>query len=194
MKKSRWLAALCATALVIGCSNLKEPATQAVAAAESSLAAVKEAAAQYAPGSLRPVESQIASLQDSLAKGDYKAVMAAAPSVTAAIGGLTEAIKAGQAEIAAATEQWKPLSGDLPKMIAAIQSRVDILARSRSLPPSISKEAFAAARSDLDTLKATWNEASAAFASGNVADAVSIAQNVKASGAQIMAALGMKTG
>ena len=124
MKKTLWLGALCALTLIAGCSNMKEPATQAVASVESSLTAIKGSAEKYAPDALHSVESQIGSLKDSLAKGDYKAVMSAAPTVTAAIGDLGKAVKSKQAEIETAAmlaaENWKSLGGDVPKMLEEI--------------------------------------------------------------------------
>ncbi len=195
MKRSFWLAALCALAFIAGCSGLKEPATQAVASAETSLAAIKDIAAKYAPDALQSVESQLTALKDSLAKGDYKAVMASAPNITAAIGSLKDAATAKQAEIQAAvaqaTEQWKSLGGDLPKMLEAVQSRVDILSKSKKLPPNIDKAAFESAKTSLDTMKAGWTEASSAFTSGSVTDAVAKAQAIKDKGAEVMRALGM---
>ncbi len=154
---------------------MKEPATQAVSSAEASLAAIKDTAAKYAPDALQSVESQVAALKDSLAKGDYKAVMASVPNVTSAISSLKDAATAKKAEIEAAvaqaTEQWKSLGSDLPKMIEAVQSRVDILSKSKKLPRNIDKAAFESAKTGLDTMKAGWTEASSAFSSGNVADA-----------------------
>ena len=52
-----WLATLSAVALLAACSNMKEPATQAVASAETSLAALKDEASKYGPAALQPVET-----------------------------------------------------------------------------------------------------------------------------------------
>ncbi|MEJ0036587.1 MAG: hypothetical protein WDO68_10945 [Gammaproteobacteria bacterium] len=198
MKRLLFPAALCALALIAACSNLKEPATQAISAAEASLAPVKEAAAKYAPEALQSVESQIASLKDNLAKGDYKAVMASAPTVTSAISGLSDTVAAKTKEIEAALaqakDQWTSLGGDLPRMIEAIQSRVDILSKSKQLPRNIDKAAFDSARTGLDTLKSGWTEASGAFSSGNVTDAVTKAKAIKDKAAEVMHTLGMTNG
>jgi len=195
MKSSLWLGAMCALIVVAGCSGMKQPATQTVAAAEAALGAIKENAAKYAPDALHSVEAQIASLKDSLAKGDYKAVMAAGPKVTAAIGDLSSTVKAKQAEIEAAAaeaaEKWNSLGGDVPKMLEAIQSRVDILSKAKRLPKNLDKAAFASAKTGLDSLKASWAEAGSSFSSGNVADAVAKAQSVKDKGTEIMRTLGM---
>ena len=183
-----WLATLSAVALLDACSNMKEPATQAVASAETSLAALKDEASKYAPEALQPVETQVASLKDSLAKRDYKAVVSAAPAVTSAIVSLKDVIATKKAELQAS---WQSVSADLPKMVEAIQSRVDILSSSRKLPKNLDKAALDAAKSGLETLKAGWAEAGNAFSSGNVAEAVSKAQGLKDQAAQIMSSLGM---
>jgi hypothetical protein len=195
-RKSLWLTALCAATLIVAaCANLKEPATQAVASAESSLAALKDEAAKYAPEALASVEAEVASLKASLDKKDYKAVMASAPKVTTAITSLKDAVAAKKAEMEAAlASQWTSLSTDLPKMVEAIQSRVDTLSKSRKLPKNVDKAAFEAAKSGLESLKATWAEATSASSSGNIADAVAKAQAVKDKGTEIMNQLGMTGG
>ena len=195
-RKSLWLTSLCAAVLIVAaCANLKEPATQAVATAESSLAALKDEAAKYAPDALASVEAEVASLKESLAKKDYKAVMAAAPNVTKAIAGLKDTIATKKAEMETAlAAQWTSLSADLPKMVEAIQSRVDTLSKSRKLPKNVDKAAFDAAKSGLESLKATWAEATSASSSGNMADAVAKAQAVKDKGTEIMSQLGMTGG
>jgi uncharacterized lipoprotein len=102
MKSSFWLGAVCALVVVAGCSSMEQPARQAVATAEASLAAIKEDAVKYAPDTLHSVQAQIASLEDTLATGDYKAVMTALPNVASAIAELGATVKARQAEIEAA--------------------------------------------------------------------------------------------
>jgi hypothetical protein len=92
---------------------------------------------------------------------------------------------------AAATEQWNSLSADVPKMVAAIQSRVDILGQSRKLPKNVSQAAFDSAKSGLEYMKSTWAEATSAFSSGDAASAVDKANAVKLKGNEVLQALGM---
>src|SRR5262245_38489203 len=93
-----WIAVLATMALAAGCSGMKESANQAVAAAESALAAIKDDATKYAPEALQAVESQLAGLKTSLAKGDYKAVMASAPNVTSAVSSLNDTVASKKSE------------------------------------------------------------------------------------------------
>jgi entry exclusion lipoprotein TrbK len=199
MKKlSVWLLAVLAAALLAGCENQKAPAESAVAAAEASLAAVRDTAQKYAPDQLQAVESQLAAAKDSLTKGDYKGVLTAAPALTKAIGGLKDAAEAKKAEaeaaLAKAKDAWGPMSAEVPKMVEAIQGRIAALSKSRHLPKGVTKDGLASAKSGLESLNTTWGEAAAASASGDFTAAMSKAQAVKDKAAEIMKALGMSKG
>ena len=137
------------------------------------------------------MEAQVASLKDKLAKGDYKAVLAEAPQVQAAVASLQETVSGKKHAMAEATGQWNSLSADVPKMVAAIQSRVDILGQSRKLPKNVSQAAFDSAKSGLDYMKSTWAEATSAFSSGDAVGAVDKANAVKQKGNEVLQQLGM---
>ena len=70
-KPSLWVLATLAAVLIAGCQNQRAPAEQAVAAAESSLTNIRDAATHYAPDQLQAVDAQLTSVKDSLSKGDY---------------------------------------------------------------------------------------------------------------------------
>jgi hypothetical protein len=177
------------------CGRLKEPATQAVAQAESSLAAVREEAAQYAPSELQQAETSVASLKESLAKNDYKAVMAAAPQVTQQLNALKETVAQKSTEaLAAAKQQWDSLSADVPQMVEAIQSRVSTLQASRKLPANVTKDALQSAADGLTSLKDLWSQATALSGSGKIAEAVAKAQEAKTKGMEVLGLLGMNKG
>ena len=46
-------------------------------------------------------------------------------------------------------------------MVEAIQSRVDILGKSRKLPKNVTAEGFQTAKDGLDSMKSAWGEATA---------------------------------
>jgi len=199
MKKlSHWLLAALAAALVMSCANQKAPAEQAVAVAEAALAAVRDSAQKYAPDQLQAVEDQLKGLKDSLAKGDYKAVLTGAPTVNSAINSLKDAaeVKKADADAAAARakDAWGPVSADVPTMIEAIAKRVDSLAKSHRLPKGVTKEGLAAAKPGLDSLKSQWAEATSAATSGDYTTAVAKAEGVKTKAAEMMRSLGMSSG
>lgn len=194
---ARWIF-IAVALLAVGCANQKEPAEKALAQIDSSVAAVRDDAARYAADELQSVEATLSSLKEKLGKGDYKAVLAEAPKVDAAVNSLKETVAAKKAEaeaaMAAATTEWNALSADVPKMVDAIQSRVDILSKSSKLPKNVSQDAFNAAKSGLESMKATWGEASAAFAAGDATTAVAKANSVKQQGNEVLQQLGMKSG
>ncbi len=194
-KRSFLITAVAMLALAAGCANQKGPATKAIGDAEAAIAAFKDDASRLLPNDLSSVETTVAGLKDNLAKGDYKAVLAAAPELTKKITELRDATAAKKAEweaaTAAAKEQWTAYAADLPKMLEAIQSRVDILGKARRLPKNVSKEAFDGAKAGLDWMKSNWAEANDAFNSGNAIDAATKAQAVKDKGAEVLKQLGL---
>ena len=196
-KQLTWLMAAMMAMVIIGCANQKGPAEQAISGAESALSAIRDTAQKYVPDQLAAVDAQLASLKDALGKGDYKAVMAGAPALTTAIGSLKDAAAAkasdAEAAMAKAKDAWASASTDVPKMVAALQSRVDMLSKSRHLPANVSKDALASAKSGLETVKSMWADASSAAASGNYTGAMAKAQAVKDQATAIMKSLGMSS-
>lgn len=195
MIKSKWLAASVTALIVFGCASQKEPAEQAVANIDAALASVHDAAAKYAPDGLQSVEGQVATLKDNLSKSDYKKVLADSPAVTAAVASLQQTAIAKQEEadtkLAQTKQQWRTLSTDVPKMIAAIQARVDELSKSRRLPKGVSKASFESAKASFAALNTTWTEASSAGTSGDYAGGVAKGQAAKDKATEIMNQLGM---
>jgi hypothetical protein len=199
MKKlSLWLLAAFAAALVAGCASQKAPAEQAIAGAETSLAAVRDAAQKYVPDQLQAVEDQLKGLKDNLAKGDYRAVLTGAPTVNSAISSLKEAAETKKAETEAALvrakDAWGPASADVPKMVEALAKRVETLSKSHRLPKGVTKEGLASAKSGLDALKSQWGEATSAAASGDYTAAMNKAEAVRTKAAEMMKSLGMSSG
>jgi len=192
------LLATLAAVLLVGCINEKAPAEQAVASAEATLVQIRDMAQKYAPDQLQAVDAQLAGLKDSLAKGDYKAVVAGAPALNTAISNLKDAAAAKQQEVedaqAKAKDAWGPMSTDVPKMVDAIQSRVDILSKSHHLPKGVTKDSLASAKSSLDSMKSAWSDASNAATSGDYTTAMTKAQAVKDQASQTMKSLGMTSG
>ena len=199
MKKlSLWLLAAFAAALVMSCANQKAPAEQAIAGAETSLAAVRDTAQKYAPDQLQAVEDQLKGLKDSLAKGDYRGVLTGAPTVNSAITSLKEAAETKRAEaeaaLARAKDAWGPASADVPKMVEALAKRVETLSKSHRLPKGVTKEGLASAKSGLEALKSQWGEATSAATSGDYTAAMNKAEAVRTKTAELMKSVGMSSG
>lgn len=171
-----------------------EPAQQALAGVEAAVAAVQEQAARYAPADLQQVQVTLSGLKDKLARGDYKEVLAGVPQLNSSLDVLKEAVSERNAAAESAAAQWLALSAEGPKMPGAIQSRVEILDKSRKLPKNVSQDAFDAAKSGLESMKSTWEEASSAHASGDSVDAVAKANDVKQQGNELLQQLAMSAG
>ena len=197
MKKySVFLLAALAAVLLSGCNTQKGPAEQAVASAQAALDAVRDDAQKYAPENLGGAEAKLADMKGSFAKGDYAGVLAAAPGVTSAIASLKDAAAAkkteAEAALAKAKDDWGPASAAVPKMVDDIAKHVETLSKTKKLPKGVTKEAVAAAKTGLDSLKSTWSDAGNAASSGDYTTAMAKAQSVKDKAAEMMKSLGMK--
>lgn len=201
MRKSLWTPAwvVLVAIAIAACATDKGPAELAIKAAEDALSSIKAEAAQYVPDQLKSVEDGIASLKATFAKGDYKAVLASAPDVAAKARGLRDAAAAKKTELAAMaaktaelTKTWTDMADGLPKMVGALESRVDILSKAKTLPAKVDKATFEEAKTGLTTIKQTWAEAQEDFKGGKVADAVAKGNSVKEKTAEIMTKLGMQ--
>ncbi len=196
MKPTRFMASLVAASMLVlaACSGLKDPANKALAAAESALAAVKDDAAKYLPEELKGAEGTLATLKESLGKGDYQAVVSGAPALMSTLDTLKTHVAAKVEEAKAATADWATYAADLPKMVETLQGRVTSLAAMKKLPKGIDAKALDAAKGGLESMKSMWSEATAAFTGGNAIDAVAKAKAVKEKGEELMKQLGVGAG
>src|SRR6187200_2873885 len=121
MRIAKVILAIAATTLLFtGCARQKNEATQALNAIESSVSALKEDGTKYAPVAYQGVESTLATLKDSLAKEDYKSVLAGTPQLNKAVETLKTAIDSGKEQYSFALAEWTSMSADVPKMVEAI--------------------------------------------------------------------------
>ena len=179
---------LVSAVMFMACSSEKGPAEQAIKAAEEAINSTKAEAAKYVPEEVKSLESALAAVKDKFAKGDYKAALSEAQPLVGKAKGLADAAKAKKEEL---TKNWTGLNQGLPSMIGAIQSRVDLLSKSKKLPANLTAEKFGEVQSGLTAAKDEWGKALEAFKSGNLGDAVSMANSVKGKAAQAMGILGM---
>ena len=175
-------------AMFLGCASDKGPAEQAVKAAEDAINATKAEAAKYVPDQVKSLESALAAVKDKFAKGEYKAAISEAQALAGKAKGVVDAAKAKKEEL---TKTWTNLNEGLPKMVEAIQSRVDILSQSKKLPANLTAEKFAEAKTGLAVAKEEWAKALENFKAGNYADAVSVANSVKEKAVKTMETLGL---
>lgn len=175
------------------CASDKEPAEAAIKEAETSLMNVAADAQKYAPDQYRAISDQLESAKASLAKGDYKAARAAASDLPAKITELAATTTAARDQaVAGLKDEWNALSADVPKMVEAIQSRVDMLSKSKKLPKNIDQASFDAAKSGLESMKQEWTAATEASAAGNVEEAVAKVKSAQQKGNEVLGLLKMQ--
>ncbi|HEY6641028.1 hypothetical protein [Povalibacter sp.] len=191
----KWVAMLIASVMLVACAGQKEPATRAVADLEASIASIRDDAAKYASAELQQAEAAVVGLKEQLTREDYKGVIAAAPAVSARVASLQQVVSAKREEVkaamVAASDEWRTLSAEVPQMVEAVQSRVDILTQSKKLPKNVTKDALQAAQTGLEAAKAAWGDATAAFSAGDPVKAVEHARSAKESGTAALSSLGM---
>ena len=193
-----------------GCSNQMEPAKKALSEIEMAVASVGPDAQRYIPDQVKAVNDQLANLKAKFDQKDYAAVISGAPAVLAKAqaliaakdGAVKEALAKEAADMAArqAAEaqslaaDWQTLSDALPKQIAALDSRLTMLAKSKKLPANLTKDALTSAQSAVADAKTSWTAATAAQTSGDVRNAVAAARQAKDKADAAMASLGMTSG
>ena len=185
------LAASAAALLIAACGNQEQPARQALASAEESLSEVRVDAAKYAPEELENAESRLARIKGDLADKEYKDVLGGATQLTKEAATLKELVVSKQTQAVAATHEWETLKEEVPKMVQAIETRVDTLSDSPKLPKDVNKDTFEAAKATLESMKSLWAEASAAFDAGNAVAAADKARQVQAKGEKVIDELGI---
>jgi hypothetical protein len=164
--------------ILAACAGQKQPAQKLLGDIESTVMAASGEAAKYVPDQLADVQGNLDALKASFDKQDYAVVVAGAPAVLRAAQGLATAAAAKKDEIIKAlNDQWTALAGTLPGAVTAVQSRIDLLSKKSSKKLAAGMD-LNAANAGLGDAAALWSKAQAAFAAGNMEEAVTIAKNV----------------
>jgi hypothetical protein len=175
----RRFAPLIVMAMMAACAGQKEPAHKLLADIDATVMAASDEAAKYIPDQLKDVQSRYGALKASFDKKDYPAVVNGAPDVLAAAQDLATAAAAKKDQVLKLLDdQWRALAGSVPDSLTAIQNRIAELRK-----PSNKRRAASvnldAAQSGLSDAQSLWSKAQAAFASGNLDEAVRTGQEVK---------------
>jgi hypothetical protein len=180
IRRAHGYALICAIIVLAACAGQKEPAQKLLGDIEATVNAASSEAAKYVPDQLADVQSKLGALKASFDKQDYAAVVTGAPAVLAAAQGLATAAAAKKDEVLKAlNDQWTGLAGSLPGDVTAIQSRIDAWSK-KSAKKAAAGVDLDAAKAGLADATSLWSKAQAAFASGNMDEAVSAAKDVKA--------------
>jgi hypothetical protein len=169
-----------AAIMLAACAGQKEPARKLIGDVEATITAASAEAVKYVPDQLADVQRKLGALKASFDKQDYAAVVAAGPTVLGEAKGLATAAAAKKDEILKAlNDAWTALSGTVPGEIAAIQNRMDLLGKKPNKKMAAGID-LAAAKTGLGEAGSLWSKAQAAFAAGNMEEAVNTAKDVRA--------------
>jgi hypothetical protein len=165
--------------ILAACAGQKEPAQKLIGNIQATVTAASTEAAKYIPDQLMDVQAQLAALKASFDKKDYAAVVSGAPTVLAAAESLaTAAAEKKDETLKALNDKWTALAGSVPGTLTAIQNRIEYLAKKSSKKAAAGID-LDGAKSGLNDAMSLWSKAQAAFATGNLDEAVKTAQDVK---------------
>jgi hypothetical protein len=174
-----FLASVAAIALA-ACAGQKVPAERLIAAIQATVTAASDEARKYIPEQLMAVQTKLDALKASFDKKDYPAVVAGAPAVLDAAQSLATAAAAKKDEmLKALNDKWTALAGSVPGYMTEIQNRIDALGKKSNKKAAAGID-LGAARSSLSDAASLWSKAQAAFAAGNMEEAVNTGQSVSA--------------
>ena len=168
-----------AAVLLAACAGQKEPAEKLIGDIQAIVTAASTEAAKYIPDQLAGVQTQLSALKASFDKQDYAAVVSGAPAVLGAAQSLaTDAAAKKDAVLKVLNDKWTALAGSVPGYLTVIQNRIDFLGKKANKKAAAGID-LDGAKSALSDAMATWSKAQAAFATGNMDEAVTTAQDVK---------------
>ena len=186
---SRYAVISMAAIILAACASQKEPAQKLIGDVEATVAAASTEAAKYVPDQLADVQAKLAGLKESFDKQDYAAVVTGGPAVLSAAQGLATAAAAKKDEVLKAlNDEWTGLAGSLPGDVTAIQNRIDELSKKSNKKQAKGID-LDAAKTGVGDANSLWSKAQAAFAAGNLDEAVSAAKDVKAKVEAVAASL-----
>jgi hypothetical protein len=166
--------------LVAACAGQKEPAQKIIADIDAVTTAASTEAAKYIPAQLNEVQGKFGALKAAFDKQDYATVIAQGPEVLGAAQSLATAAAAKKDEILKSlNDDWTRLATLVPGEVTAVQARLELLSKKGGGKKRASGIDVDAANAEFSATNSLWSKAQAAFAAGNLDEAVSTANSVK---------------
>jgi len=189
------IAALAALLAVAAACSQRDPAQEAITAAENALAAIYEDAQKYLPDRYAEVKGDLEKARAAFNEERYADAIAAVKEVPARAEALAnEVLEAKQKKIAELNADWVRLSGSLPGLMSGIDGKLAELGKMRRLPQGMDKQLLEEANAALGSAKSAWDEAGAAFNAGDLEGAVGKARDVEGMAQDLVTRLGMQAG
>jgi hypothetical protein len=170
---------ICVGLTLHACSGQKESAQRLLGDIDATVIAASAEAAHYVPDQLADVQKKVGELKGEFDRHDYAAVLNGAPEVLGAAQSLATAAAARKDEILKTlNDAWATLAAALPGDVTLLQDRIAELGKpaARKRAAGLDVDAAKAALGDATSL---WSKAQAAFAAGNLDEAVATAKDVK---------------
>jgi hypothetical protein len=189
---SRTLLAAFAVTIALAACSQKDPAQEAIAAAENALNAVYEDAERYVPERYAEVKKGLDEARTAFGEERYADAIAAVKDVPAQAESLArEAAAAKEQRIAEMNADWARISGSLPALLAGIGGRLEELGGLRKLPDGMDRQLLDEANAAHASARAAWEEAGAAHARGELEAAVVGARGAEGMAQDLVGRLGM---
>lgn len=193
MNRRILLAALAATISLAACSQ-KDPAGEAIAAAENALNAVYEDAEKYVPERYAEVKKGLEAARAAFGEERYADAIAAVKDVPTQAEALArDAAAAKEQRMAEMNADWARISGSLPDLLAGIGGRLEDLSKLRKLPDGMDRQLLDEANAALSSARQAWEEAGTAHARGDLEAAVATARGAEGMAQDLVGRLGMPT-
>ena len=189
------IAALATLLAVAAACSQKDPAQEAITAAESALAAVYEDAQKYVPERYAEVKAELEGARAAFNEERYADAIAAVKDVPAHAEDLAkEVVTAKQQRLSELNSDWARLSGSLPGLMINIGNRLGELGKMRRLPAGMDKQLLDEANAAYGSAQSAWEEAGGAFTAGDLEGAVGKARDSEAMAQDLVTRLGMQAG
>jgi hypothetical protein len=189
------IVALAAIAIAATACSQKDPAADAIAAAEGALAAVYDDAQKYLPERYAEVKAELDAGRKAFDEERYADAITAVKEVPAHAEALSkEVVAAKQKKLSDLNADWARLSGSLPGLMTSIGARLAELGKMRRLPAGMDKQLLDEANAAHASANAAWDEAGQAFNAGDLEAAVAKARDAEGTAQDLVARLGMQAG
>jgi hypothetical protein len=193
MKTLTGIVAMAAVAFAAVACSQKEPAQDAISAAEGALAAVYEDAQKYLPERYAEVKAELDAGRKALDEERYAEAIAAVKDVPAHAEALSkDVVAAKQQKLSEMNAEWARLSGSLPGLLTNIGARLSELGGMRKLPAGMDKQVLDEANAAYASARSAWDEAGTAFSAGDFETAVARGRDAEGTAQDLVARLGMQ--
>jgi hypothetical protein len=190
----RWLKSwvLLAVAMGVACTSQLEPAQKMLGDVTAMMAEVSADASAMVPEKYAEVQRQIDELHARFDHEDYTAVIAQGPALLAAVHALELEAAARKVTLAQQLNAgWAQRASGLPEEFAAIERQLDFLAKPANRKAAADIDLGAARNAEREAVS-LWSKGQAAYAAGNLPEAVQTADAVQARADAIKSAIHLR--